>query len=45
MGGGGEGEPGTHCLRMRQHFRKFFCKTVGLLPVNTWLGHVYGNVE
>ena len=35
---GGKGEPGTHCLRMRQHFRKIFSKTVRLLPANTWLG-------
>ena len=42
---GGKGETSTHCLCMRQHFRKFFRKTVRLLPANTWLGHVYGNVE
>ena len=39
--GGGEREPGTHCLRMRQDLRKHLRKTIRLLPTSTWFIYVY----
>ena len=39
--GGGEREPGTHCLSMRQNLRKHLRKTIRLLLTSTWFIYVY----
>ena len=39
--GGGEREPGTHCLRMRQNLRKPLRKTIRLLLTSTWFIYIY----